>query len=100
MKKQNQKFYNNRDVARELKKAIYKTILKNIKNKQLSQEIVDDILDPDDEASVDPNQIPAQKRHVMYKNKTKGIKKLKKFINKRKKCKKGEPIPGLFNTGG
>lgn len=74
-----------------LVKAIYKYIHKNIaaKNKKRqknTEKIVEDILDPNYIAEVDPDDIPSEKRSVLYKGKSlkskeKGIKKLKKYMD-------------------
>lgn len=81
----------------DLKKAIHKAILKNIKNKSnkdIAQAVVNDILDPNSVAEVDNDKIPPQqKTGVMNKSKhlksqdkkEKGVSKLKKFL--KKKCK-------------
>lgn len=81
------------DEFETLKKAIYKTILKSLEKgpKNVAQEVVRDVLDPNYTAEVDPDNIPASgKTSVMNKSKSaksqvKGVVKLKKFIKKR--CK-------------
>ena len=78
----------------DLKKALYKAILKSIKSgkKDVAQEIVRDILDPNYTTAVDPDKIPApQKENIVNKSKSaetqeKGVKKLKKFMKKKRKC--------------
>lgn len=78
----------------DLKKALYKAILKSLKSgkKDIAQEIVRDVLDPDYVAEVDPDKIPAnQKENIVNKSKPtelqeKGVSKLKKFIKKKTKC--------------
>jgi hypothetical protein len=78
----------------DLKKALYKAILKSIKSgkKPIAQEIIRDVLDPNYTAEVDPNKIPAtQKENIVNKSKSaktqeKGVSKLKKFMKKKGKC--------------
>jgi hypothetical protein len=77
----------------ELKKSIYKSILKSIKEgkKDVASEIIRDVLDPNYIAEVDPDKVPgSQKQSVVNKSKSsesqeKGVKKLKKFISKKGK---------------
>ena len=101
MNKNNQKDYNAQEVAFEIKKALYKSILKSLKNKRFkntAKDVVEDVLDRDDDAEINPANIPHEKENVVMKNKVrKGIDKLKRFI--KKKCMKGEPIPGLSGRG-
>lgn len=78
----------------DFKKAIYKAILKSLKagKKPIAEEIIRDILDPNYDAQVDPDKIPAnQKENIVNKSKSvksheKGIHKLKKFVKKKGKC--------------
>ena len=96
-----EKEYTAYEVAMEIKKSLYKSVLKAIKdvgNKSTAKKVVNDVLDPNDVPQVNSNNIPASKESVIIKSKNKGIKKLKKFISKRK-YKKGEPIPGLSERG-
>lgn len=77
----------------QIKKAIYKAILKSLKSakKPIAEEIIRDILDPNYQAQVDPDKIPAnQKENIVNKSKStklheKGVEKLKKFIKKKRK---------------
>ena len=48
----------------DIKKAIYKSILKSLRNKKLASKIVDDIEDPNWEAEINPKDIPHQKTNV------------------------------------
>ena len=97
-------------------KAVYKSILKTYqrrKRKKESQDIVQDILDENYVAEVDPDEIPPVKNSVINKSvckicglegckcsksREKGINKLKKMCKKikDKKINKDEPIPGLY----
>jgi predicted YcjX-like family ATPase len=78
----------------DLKKALYKAILKSLKNgkKDIAQEVVRDVLDNNYTAQVDPDKIPAtQRENVVNKSKSaetqeKGVFKLKKFMKKKGKC--------------
>lgn len=78
----------------ELKKAVYKAILKSLKEgkKTTVKEIVRDVLDPNYVAEVDPDKIPAsQRENIVNKSKSaklqeKGVSKLKKFMKKKGKC--------------
>lgn len=77
----------------DLKKALYKAILKSLKSgkKDIAQEIVRDVLDPNYVANVDPDKVPAQqKENIVNKSKSmktqeKGVLKLKKFMKKKGK---------------
>lgn len=89
--KKEDKIYTEKDLV----KAMYKAVLKKMKSnyKDVAEEIVDDVLDPNDEAQVDPDKIPVKKPKVM--NKAKGIDKLKKFQKSKNRCWDGyEPTPG------
>jgi predicted YcjX-like family ATPase len=78
----------------DLKKALYKAILKSIRSgkKPIAQEIVRDVLDANYTAQVDPDKVPAdQKENIVNKSKSaktqeKGVLKLKKFIKKKGQC--------------
>jgi len=71
----------------DIKKSIYKAVMKSQQKKKTRQkqtdEIVEDILDPDNIAEVDMSKIPEHEENVVNKS-SKGLKKLKKFINKNK----------------
>lgn len=77
----------------DLKKALYKAILKSIKSgkKDIAQEIVRDVLDDNYVAEVDPDKVPSTQRvNVVNKSKSaksqeKGVSKLKKFMKKKGK---------------
>ena len=77
----------------DLKKALYKAILKSMKagKKPVAQEVIRDVLDPNYTAEVDPNKIPAsQEENIVNKSKSaktqeKGVSKLKKFIKRKGK---------------
>lgn len=77
----------------DLKKALYKAILKSIKEgkKDLAAEIVRDVLDPNYVAEVDPDKVPSkEKTNVVNKSKSaksheKGVIKLKRFVKKKGK---------------
>ena len=77
----------------DLKKALYKAILKSLKagKKGIAEQIVRDVLDPNYVAEVDPDKIPAsQKENIVNKSKSvksqeKGVSKLRKFIKKKGK---------------
>lgn len=77
----------------DLKKALYKAILKSIKSgkKDVAAEIVRDVLDPNYVAEVDPDKVPTnQRENIVNKSKSvksqeKGVAKLKKFMKKKGK---------------
>lgn len=77
----------------DLKKALYKSILKSLKKgkKDVASEIIRDVLDPNYVAQVDPDKIPgSQKENIVNKSKSaesqeKGVSKLKKFLKKKGK---------------
>lgn len=77
----------------DLKKALYKAILKSLKSgkKDVANEIVRDVLDGNYVAEVDPDKVPvSQKVSVVNKSKSsesqdKGVSKLKKFMKKKVK---------------
>jgi len=70
-----EKLYTEKEVAEEIKKALYKAVLKhfkdsNEKTKELANKIVDDINDPNDIPQVDSDKIPDEKEtNVLYKRK-------------------------------
>ncbi len=96
-----------REEMKTLVKAIYKSILKTLKNKKDKEEtdrIVEDILDPNYVAQVDPDGLPTKTDKVMWKkdsksskSQEKGVSKLKRMCKKKRvqKICKDEPIPGL-----
>lgn len=69
----------------DLKKSMYKAVLRNIrsKNKKKAQAVVADILDPNYIAEVDKDMISPSKTAVLDKSE-KGLVKLKRFIENRK----------------
>ena len=77
----------------QLKKSIYKTVLKALEKgpKSVASEVVRDVLDPNYSAEVDPDKIPASgKTSVVNKSKSaktqvKGVSKLKKFMKRKGK---------------
>lgn len=77
------------EVAKKIAKSMYKMVLKNIKkNKKATNKVVQDILDENYIAEVDPDEIPGEKTKVLYKSNymksdEKGLGKLKKFLNKK-----------------
>lgn len=100
MKKEQEKTkYDEKEVAQELIKSIYKSILKNMKNRAYKDEakkVVRDILDPNYVAQVDPDEVPSKKTNIMNKSKDKkGVEKLKDFQKKKGRCWDGyKPTPG------
>lgn len=71
------------DLIKSIYKAVWKSISQHKKNKKDTQEIIQDILDPNYVAEVNPKDIPPSKSGVLYKkNKEKGVKKLKKYLKK------------------
>lgn len=104
VKKSEKPIFEVSEVADEIVKSIYKSILKTIKRrnaKQAANKVVNDVLDPNNVAQVDPDEIPSRKTKILYKNSKRtasgSIKKVKKFMaKKRSKVGKDEPIPGLF----
>lgn len=84
------------EAAEQIAKSIYKSILKSIRrrNAKHTSKVVQDILDPNYIAEVDPDEVPSKKDKVLYKNKKadkcmkikeKGTQKLQKFMKKKKK---------------
>lgn len=77
----------------DLKKALYKAVQKVLQKgpKNVTQEVVRDVLDPNYSAQVDPDKVPSGgKTGVVNKSKCaksqdKGIVKLKKFMKKKGK---------------
>lgn len=63
----------NRENDKQLIKALYKYMLENYKksakDKNVAQQVVADVLDPNHEAEVDPDKIPSPKSSVMSKAK-------------------------------
>ena len=76
------------DKHSKVEKALYKQIHKAVisDKKRKTQTVVSDVIDDNYEAQVDPDMIPHEKANVM--NKSKGVKKLKKFMKNRKTMKK------------
>lgn len=79
-------------VAHVLAKSMYKAVAKALHDRGEAKEVVDDILDPNYTAEVDPDKVPS-KRKINIMNKTdedkclkfnKGIDVLKLFLNKKK----------------
>lgn len=75
------KTYTPIEVATELKKSLYKMVKKALNSKdsykEEAQAVVEDVLDPNYRADVNPSKIPSSKDGVLWKSK--GVKKLKKF---------------------
>jgi len=106
-KKADEPVFELKEAADQIAKSIYKSILKTLKRrseKQAANKVVNDVLDNNNVAQVDPDEIPSRKDRVLYKGskhlklKRKGVKKLKKFMDRKcqaKKITKDEPIPGL-----
>jgi len=84
-KKNNKQILNFEQVTSDIKKSVYKSILKSLKqrNRDKTKAIIEDIADPNYKAQVDPDQIPPKKMNVVNKNE-KGLYKLKVFLEKRK----------------
>lgn len=84
----------NQDLAL-IVKAVYKAMLKTIKEKQEKEktnDVVEDVLDADDVSEVDPDRLPPKKDRVLYKKNNnlpapheKGVSKLKKMCGKHRK---------------
>jgi hypothetical protein len=102
MKKQSsKKEYTSKEFVETLSKSIYKTILKNMKDrpyKDEAEKVVRDILDPNSVAQVDPDQIPLKRTNIMNKAKPKGIEKLKNFH--KTKTDKRTTVTGGFDRDG
>lgn len=91
-----QKFYTQEQVAENIAKSMYKACAKVFKSKgsrKTAEEVVQDVLDPNYVAEIDPDKIPTKKKtKVMWKSKCakskdkkeKGVKKLKDFIDNKK----------------
>lgn len=75
-----------KEIAEKLAKSLYKMVEKSIKSKQ-AKTVVQDVLDSNSEAEVDPDAIPTSKPSVLWKkdDKKKGVNKLKSFVNSKKK---------------
>lgn len=68
---------------KDLIKSIYKSVLRNIRDKNKKKqvnEIVRDIEDPNYVAEVDPDKIPSNKTGIVYKSED-GIGKLKEYVS-------------------
>lgn len=74
---------NEKDLAKVLISYVNGLLQKG--DKEVTNEIVNDILDDNSEAQVDPKKVPAGGSGSLYKNKQKGIEKLKVFVFTRKK---------------
>jgi hypothetical protein len=61
---------------------------KNDPNRKLAQRIVSDILDPNDKAEINPDEIPKSNGGVINKSNKKGLYRLKEFLKNRKNAKK------------
>lgn len=90
-----EKLYTQSEVVDLLVKSMYKSVRKQLKkqdkrtkDEENTQKVVNDILDPNFVAEVDPDELPVQRDKVLYKSpksKDKGVAKLKDFSNKRRK---------------
>ena len=87
------KTYTEQEIA-DLKKALYKAVIKHLKDhgkKDIADEVIRDVLDPNYVAEIDPDKVPTgQKENIVNKSKgaksqNKGISKLKKFMKKKGK---------------
>ena len=88
---------------KELIRVLCKSIIEKLEKANYrddAKEVVNDILDPNYVAEVDPDEVPPKRAKIMNKSKKeKGVKKLKSFKEKQDK-KKGrcwdgyEPVPG------
>ena len=93
------KTYNKEEIATELSKSMYKAVKKALNRKKKdTQLIVEDVLDPNYMAEVDPDEVPDSKNSVIIKNNThkllksdknlsKGIDKLKVFLENKNNLK-------------
>ena len=88
------KTYTEQEIV-DLKKALYKAVIKHLKDhgkRDVADEVIRDVLDPNYTAQVDPDKVPTgQKQNIVNKSKVaksqaKGISKLKKFMKKKGKC--------------
>ena len=76
------------EIATKLSKSMYKAVIKAIHDKEEAKEIVEDILDPDYEAEVDPDKIPSGRKvnvvNKSEKNKSlKSLDRLRVFLNRK-----------------
>jgi hypothetical protein len=87
------KVYTEQEIV-DLKKALYKAVIKHLKDhgkRDVADEVIRDVLDPNYTAEVDPDKIPTgQKESVVNKSKpmksqNKGVVKLKRFMKKKGK---------------
>lgn len=74
-----------KNTANILAKAMYKMMAKAIEENK--KDVVEDVLDPNFIAEVDPDAVPEQSSKVLWKKdkKSTGVKKLKSFMKERKK---------------
>ena len=81
-----EKKYSKEEAADKLAKSMYKMMEKALKEKK-RKTVIEDVLDPDNEAEVDQDALPASKPNVLWKkdDKKRGLNKLKSFIKQRKK---------------
>jgi len=82
---ENDKKYNKQDVDKILSKAMYKMMEKAIAKGKKT--VIEDVLDDNYEAEVDPDKVPTSKPDILWKKQQnkKGINKLKSFVKGRKK---------------
>ena len=87
--KKTDKIYKETEMVDKLSKSMYKAVKKAINNtRNDASKVVADILDPDYEAEVDPDEIPSNRKiNVINKNESNGKKtgldKLKAFLAQR-----------------
>ena len=74
--------------VKEMAKSLYKSILKSLHNrrKKEAKDIVNDVLDPNFEAEIDPDALPSRKDGVLMKNK------LKSFLDKKNQKKQAVKV--------
>ena len=73
-------------MAEKLAKSLYKMVEKSLSDRK-AKTVVQDVLDANSEAEVDPDAIPTEKPSVLWKKdkEKKGVNKLKSFVNDKKK---------------
>jgi len=89
-----EKTYNKEEIAEKLSKSMYKAVKKALNNKKDdAKKIVEDILDPNYVAEVDPDEVPSGKTSAINKKekdkllkirKENGLYRLKLFLEKKK----------------
>lgn len=75
-------------IANTLSKSMYKAVIKAIHERGEAKEVVEDVLDSNDVAQVDPDKIPSGKKiHIVNKSESdkplKSVDKLRLFLSRK-----------------